>query len=76
MSPLYFKVLGKVIKICKNGEYINLFRKTAFNILSAEKLEEVMQNFRKINSLELNLPELRYKIEGPAAIIIPIAIYA
>ena len=55
----HFKILGKVISICKED---------LLNELFAELKTDDMKQF--------NLPELRTKIESPAVIVIPIAIYA
>lgn len=72
-----FKILGKVIKICKDeNEKINLLRKTTLNILDQDSIDEFLAAF-KTEELEMyNLPEMRTEIAGPAVIILPIAIYA
>lgn len=72
-----FKVLGKVIKLCKDdNESINLLRKTTLNILNKQTLNELLAAFETDELKEYNLPSIRTEITGPAAIIIPIAIYA
>ena len=72
-----FKVLGKVIKTCKNGnDTINLLRKTTLNILNQDSLQEFLAVFESEDLKMFNLPKLRTEINGPAAIIIPVAIYA
>lgn len=72
-----FKILGKVIKICKTDkEDINLLRKTTLNILGKNSLGDVLSAFNEVGLENYNLPEIRTEIQGPAAIIIPIAIYA
>ena len=72
-----FKILGKVIAICKDdSEEIDLLRKTALSVFSDETLEEVLGGFSNSGITELNLPELVTKIAGPAVIVLPIAIYA
>lgn len=71
-----FKVLGKVISICKDDtESIDLLRKTSLSILSEELLNEMFSGFKTSDMEQFNLPELKTKIEGPAIIVIPIAIY-
>lgn len=71
-----FKVLGKVISVCKDGaDEIDLLRKTSLSILSEELLTEIFSGFKIDNLKQFNLPELKTKIHAPAAIIIPIAIY-
>lgn len=73
----HFKVLGKVIFICKDeNEYIDLLRKTTLSVLSEEMLEEMFSGLKNSDTEQFNLPELVTKINGPAAIVIPVAIYA
>jgi len=72
-----FKILGKVISICKDStEEIDLLRKTSLSILSEELLTQMFAGFKNDDMKQFNLPELKTKIEGPAVIIIPVAIYA
>lgn len=71
-----FKVLGKVIAICKeNKENINLLRKTALGQMSDDDLDEIIQGLKNNEMKQFILPELITRIEAPAVIIIPIAIY-
>ena len=73
----HFKVLGKVISICKDeNENIDLLRKTTLSVLSEGMLEEMLSDFKNSDMEQFNLPELVTKITGPAAIVIPVAIYA
>lgn len=73
----HFKVLGKVISICKDeNENIDLLRKTTLSVLSEGMLEEMFSDFKNNDMEQFNLPELVTKITGPAAIVIPVAIYA
>lgn len=73
----HFKVLGKVISISKDeSENIDLLRKTSLSVLSETVLEEMFSELKNNNEEQFNLPELVTKIEGPAAIVIPVAIYA
>ena len=72
-----FKVLGKVIAICKDdSDNISLLRKTTLSLLSEGMLEQMFAGFNTTEHQELNLPEFKTKISGPALIVIPIAIYA
>ena len=72
-----FRVLGKVIKICrKNSEGINLLRKTSLSLLKDSHLKQLEESIMTEELKQLNLPEFKYKIPGPSAIIIPIAIFA
>lgn len=73
----HFKVLGKVIAICKDEtENIDLLRKTTLSILPTDMLTEMFSGFQSGDTKQFNLPELRTKISGPAVIVIPVAIYA
>lgn len=73
----HFKVLGKVISVCKdNTDEIDLLRKTSLSILSEEFLDEMFSGFQTLDDKQIHLPELITKIAGPAVIVIPIAIYA
>lgn len=72
-----FRVLGKVIAICKDeSENIDLLRKTTLSILSEDMLAEIFSGLQNDDANQYNLPELRTKIVGPAVIVIPVAIYA
>lgn len=72
-----FKVLGKVIAICKDdSESIDLLRKTTLSILTDEMLADIFAGFENEDMKRFNLPKLVTKIKGPAMIVIPIAIYA
>jgi hypothetical protein len=73
----HFKVLGKVISVCKEkNENIDLLRKTSLSILKKDLLDEMFSGFKTDDMKQFNLPELKTKIESPAVIIMPIAIYA
>lgn len=72
----HFKVLGKVISVCKEkNENIDLLRKTSLSILKKDLLDEMFSGFKTDDMKQFNLPELKTKIESPAVIIMPIAIY-
>lgn len=71
-----FKVLGKVIKVCKDeNDSINLLRKTILDVLDEESLNAFMAVFKDEELASYNLPEVEFKINSPAIIVIPIAIY-
>mgnify|MGYP004532042749 FL=1 len=73
----HFKVLGKVISICKEDtENIDLLRKTSLTILQEDLLNDMFSGFKTEDMKQFNLPELKTKIISPAVIVIPIAIYA
>lgn len=71
-----FKVLGKVIKVCKeSGDSINLLRKTTLDVLKDHDLKTFTDVFESDDLKNFNLPDVQVKIESPAVIVIPIAIY-
>ena len=73
----HFKVLGKVIAVCKDEtDSIDLLRKTSLSVLSDNILMQMVSSFESDDMKEYNLPKLETKISGPAVIVIPIAIYA
>ena len=73
----HFKILGKVISICKEDtENIDLLRKTSLSIFQEDLLNELFAELKTDDMKQFNLPEIRTKIESPAVIVIPIAIYA
>lgn len=72
-----FKVLGKVIAVCRDeNESIDLLRKTTLSILPRNTLEELFSGLQGDGMQGFNLPELVTEIAGPAMIVIPVAIYA
>ncbi|OPA77081.1 hypothetical protein BFG05_03955 [Campylobacter pinnipediorum subsp. pinnipediorum] len=71
-----FRILGKVIQICKDDkESINLLRKTSLSVLDQEPLNEMLSIMNNEELEQFNLPKVEPFITGPAAIIIPIAMY-
>ena len=73
----HFKVLGKVIAICKNKEEnIDLLRRTTLSVFPNDQLAEMFSGFQNDDVKQFNFPELKTKIPGPAVIVIPVAIYA
>lgn len=72
-----FKVLGKIIRVCREDEDgINLLRKTTLNILDSTTREQFLAMFKAEELAAFNLPDVRFMIAPPAVIIIPVAIYA
>ena len=73
----HFKVLGKVIAICKDEtENVDLLRKTTLSIFPIDQITEIFSGFQNSGIKQFNLPELKTQIPGPAVIVIPEAIYA
>ena len=72
-----FKVLGKIIRVCREDEDgINLLRKTTLNILDNTTREQFLAMFKAEELAEFNLPDVRFMIAPPAVLIIPVAMYA
>lgn len=73
----HFKVLGKVIAICKDEkEKIDLLRKTTLSVLPPSLMTEMFTGLQNDEAKQFNFPELKTQISGPAVIVIPVAIYA
>ena len=71
-----FRILGKVIAVCKNkNDSNNLFRKTTLSVLPIDKINDFVTFFKNDDLKMYNFPELITEIKGPAIIVIPIAIY-
>ena len=71
-----FRVLGKVIKVCSSEEKsIDLLRKNSLTSMNAVALKPLADVFKTNEFSQFNLPEVVFEIEGPSAIVIPIAIY-
>lgn len=72
-----FKVLGKVIAIYEDKtKSIDLLRKTTLSVFPKETLNDMFAEFKNEAFQKLNLPIFKTQIEGPAIIVIPVAIYA
>lgn len=72
-----FKVLGKIIRVCKEKQDgINLLRKTTLDVLGDSSRDEFLSVFKSADLAQYNLPNVRFVIDSPAVIIIPVAIYA
>ena len=71
-----FKVLGKVIRVCRESDDgINLLRKTTLDVLNDDDLNAFTEVFQSEELKNFNLPDVEVKIMPPAVIVIPIAIY-
>lgn len=70
-----FKVFGKVIKVISSeSEAISMFRKSSLKILAENSLDDFM-NLMSNSPDGVKIPKMISKIEAPAMIILPIAIY-
>ena len=70
-----FKVLGKVAKVCNANEKIDLLRNTSLSIFKENFLKEMLSGFNTDSNQEIKMDNLKTTVEGPALLIIPIAIY-
>lgn len=70
-----FKVLGKVAKVCNVNEKIDLLRNTSLSIFKENFLKEMLSGFNTDSNQEIKMDNLKTTVEGPALLIIPIAIY-
>lgn len=67
-------VLGKVTRILKQQETINLFRRSIFGYAAQKVLTEMVASFENVPGIDIKLAP--YEIAYPAVEIIPMAIYA
>lgn len=77
-----YRILGKVIKIYREDEHINLFRKTSFKIFQKPIIDNMINDFNKClgnneteNESQIKFPKIISEVKGPCLVIIPIAIY-
>lgn len=71
-----FTVVGKVIKVVnEENDHINLFRNTGFKLFRQEALDELFKSFEVGMDNQLEIPEIISKINKPALLVLPIAIY-
>ena len=70
-----FKILGKVAKVCDQDEKIDLLRNTSLSIFKESLLEEMLSGFNADSNHDMNIGALETNVQGPALLIIPIAIY-
>lgn len=70
-----YRLLGKVVRKIEQGsdETVDLLRGTALGGVGRETLEQL---WSALNQLEqMNLPQVRSEVSGPALEIVPIAVY-
>lgn len=71
-----YKILGKITKICEDGDSISLLRNTAFSKLKLDKMKEFQDIFRDESLSKIVDPsDIKTEIKGPTLMVIPIAIY-
>ncbi|KYD24777.1 hypothetical protein DER53_11470 [Parageobacillus toebii NBRC 107807] len=72
-----YTVVGKVAKVVLDqNDNINLFRNTGFKLLKQHTLEKMFTSFNDQADEQLELPEIITRINEPALLVIPIAIYS
>jgi hypothetical protein len=73
-----YRVLGKVARVVDtNSEAaINLLRRTALGKFNSEMLDNHLNNPQEsVKESGMDLPDLATKIEGPAILVVPMAIF-
>ena len=68
------KIVGKVIRVCENGEYIHLLRKTG----QPEFYEKLLSSHSMLNNRLLSngliIPkEPKFKVDGKTLLVVPIS---
>jgi hypothetical protein len=71
-----YKILGKVSKIVRDEkDEINLLRNTSFSLIQKSMLDTMFSGLSSLEKDGLNTPEISTNIQGPALMVIPIAIF-
>jgi len=70
-----FLILGKVIRVIRSDESINLLRKTTFGRFKEDTLNKLVSGFEGFENAGYRIPELITEIKAPAFQVIPIAIF-
>lgn len=72
-----FRILGKVTRVVASdsGETINLLRKTTFGRIDRRLFDKLPQALVGMETVGLRSAELVTEIQGPALLVIPIAIF-
>jgi len=73
-----YRVLGKVVRVVDSdsGAAINLLRRTALGKFNSEMLDNHLNNPQEsVKESGMDLPDLATKIEGPAILVVPMAIF-
>lgn len=70
-----YRVLGKIIKVVKGDEKINLLRKTSFNAMQEQIIDQLRISLDSTEESGLSLPKLETVIKSPAILVKPVAIY-
>lgn len=70
-----FKIIGKVTKIGKNDETIDLLRNTGFTLFKKSMFEDMLKAFDSGEDEDLNIGDIQTSISSPALLVLPIAIY-
>ena len=63
------------LRLAEQNEKIDLLRNTSLSIFKESLLGEMLSGFNADSNQDMNLGELETTVQGPALLIIPIAIY-
>lgn len=74
----YFNVLGKIIRVIHDSTgSVNLLRKAPLGAVGKAKLIEAFSHLSNLGTTgNMEVPEIKWEIEGPVIQVIPIAIFA
>lgn len=70
-----FRVLGKVTRVVRDEDQIDLLKNSALSGVSEELLEGILDAVRDTGEQGIKIPELYTKVAAPALQIIPVSIY-
>jgi hypothetical protein len=70
-----YRILGKIIRIVKKDDNINLLRKTVFSGLQETLFSQFGEAISNMGDSGFEIPELVYKIDGPAILVKTIGIF-
>ncbi|WP_373485826.1 DUF6414 family protein [Acetobacterium malicum] len=71
-----YKILGKVSKVVNTeSEEINLLRNTSFSVFQKSILKDMFSSFAELEKFGFNSIEISTTVNGPALMVVPIAIY-
>ena len=67
--------LTEIAKVCDKNEKIDLLRNTSLSLFKESILGEMLSEFNADSNEDINIGKLQTIVQGPALLIIPIAIY-
>lgn len=74
----HFSVVGKIIRVIPDSSgSVNLLRKASIGAMGKAKLIEAFSHFSVLGTAgDMEVPEIKWEIEGPVLQILPVAIFA